>query len=748
MPISSGATGAKNYGLSVLGKPVDGAQPSNDNLLAIVPALPLLPAVPRPPRLFHRSATILGGNDNEYSAVALQTTTDGKVQASRSQKEKDRNPDRISLDRRGLSCVPVIAGEAKVRLISLQHNLITRLDNMTSVGVPHLVFLDLYDNQLDKISGIECLCNLRVLLLGKNRLKRIEGLHNQRRLEVLDVHGNQISVVSNLSSLEQLKVLNLAANQIRVISSTDLHGLASLQELNLRRNRISKLSGLDATPQLMKLFLSNNLLQTLEGIIQAVNLQEISIDGNPVSNSGDCAAFLVAMLPSLHLLSRVPITQEVRTAAAEWHQSHVGEKVILNARTNWQLLRSQSLVSSASASTNLSSSTTTTTQEPTNSTSESDCSSLKCDNFCDIKPLTNFNSTPRLSPELKSSEETEKEPIRLPALLDVANESSPSSVLSDSSSDSESSPVETTPNAHPLVRNIKNSVQKSASIRGKHKVMNHSQSRTREQGGDYLVEINGRFLNVYGQGAVRFIDRPWNPAKANDVVIVKFNYVNFNSLTPIFPRLKHRFPNVENFIFRETNIYCLGQLNALADVQGLTSLTIHPHGNSITLKPWRSYAVYRLSHWGLCCIDEKEVTEEEVAEANEEYSGLTELVLLSLPEELLSPLLNRLRLEVHSRVSAKQWLWAADPPLRGVVAKEALQWRHNTTLSQDETVWRHKGKQHLANLLDQTNAAVRKLSLLDQEWPTILRELIRDTLVDYSQLDSYMKKCMNDLKSK
>lgn len=91
--------------------------------------------------------------------------------------------------------------------------------------------------------------------------------------------------------------------------------------------------------------------------------------------------------------------------------------------------------------------------------------------------------------------------------------------------------------------------------------------REREQGGDYLIEICGRYLNVYGAGAVKFIDRQWNGTKAADVHTLKFSYVHFNAVVPVLARIKQRFPNAENFVFRETSISALGQLNALADVQ-------------------------------------------------------------------------------------------------------------------------------------------------------------------------------------
>jgi len=36
------------------------------------------------------------------------------------------------------------------------------------------------------------------------------------------------------------------------------------------------------------------------------------------------------------------------------------------------------------------------------------------------------------------------------------------------------------------------------------------------------VEIEGKCLNVYGQTAIKFLDRPWNPQKAAEVQTVKW----------------------------------------------------------------------------------------------------------------------------------------------------------------------------------------------------------------------------------
>ncbi|XP_054279143.1 uncharacterized protein LOC128997528 [Macrosteles quadrilineatus] len=1201
MPISSGGTHEKS---SNAGKPEGVSVPKTKKLLSVAPSvLPLLPAVPKPPKLHQRSNTTLSGG------VCGLT---GEVDI------KDNNKDRITLDRRGLTSLPVLAADAQVKLLSLQHNLITRLDNISTIGLSKLVFLDVYDNQLDRIAGLDSLPTLRVLLMGKNRIRRMEGLRNLMKLEVLDLHGNQISQVGGLSSLCELKVLNLAGNQIRSLGVADLQGLSSLQELNLRRNRLKRLQCFGETPQLQKLFLSNNEIQSIEdmsSVVKAAQIREVSVDGNPIALLGDCVSFLVSYLPNLELLSQVQVSDQVRKAALAWRAnkeqtsamfSHLSagitleeetkrEEVICNARTNWELLRSQTtkqLLSKHSSSlkdlrseniiapedqlplsaravhlperaearrityskkrtvsqqvteqvrkaamvwkanrektiereeaitnarekwetlkcsevaksqlssslrelrfeeiiplnqslplsgkavqlpqrakrnifskrknhsqvqeaeplppshtepveffrlppilapllqkgereagesvssvepvadSSLSSLPDESTSEsdtgkgeshcsrkeereagesvssaepvvdsslsslpdesesdtgkepvadsslsslPDESTSESDTgkgeshcsrkeerkageslssvepvvdsslSSLpdestsesdtgKGESHCSrkedreagesvssVEPVAD-SSLSSLPDESTSESDTGKgeshcsrkeerkageslssvEPVVDSSLSSLPDEStsesdtgkaeirrrerhgrvypvadsSLSSLPDESTSESDTGKAEirrrerhgrvypvadsslsslpdestsesdtgkggekgmgefiqwqTALSAHYLTRALvkvtlakvshtaaeirrrerhgrvypvadsslsslpdestsesdtgkgasSKKGSRSSSVSQRKQILTQrttgsrpkpkpppNPGKVREQGGDYLVEISGRYLNVYGQGALRFIDRPWNPVKAGDVTHVRFNYVNFNSLSCVLGRLKQRFPNAEHYSFRETNIHCMGQLNALADIQGLTSLTINEEGNPITGKEWRSYAIYRLSHWGLRVINDQEIKVEDISVATQEYNGLSELVLWSLPDSLLQPLLSRLRLETTQQ-SARHWLWAADPALRTVVAKEALQWRR-TNLSQEDMLWRHKGKNYLGTLLDQACSAIVKLRMLDQQWPTILRELVRDTLVDYSTLDAYMKQCMNNLK--
>ena len=85
----------------------------------------------------------------------------------RSPEERAANAERLNLDRRQLMVCPVLEGEERLRLLNLQHNSISRLQHLANLR--RLVFLDLYDNLVHEIAGLEGLVSLRVLMLGRNR---------------------------------------------------------------------------------------------------------------------------------------------------------------------------------------------------------------------------------------------------------------------------------------------------------------------------------------------------------------------------------------------------------------------------------------------------------------------------------------------------------------------------------------------------------------------------------------------------
>ena len=129
----------------------------------------------------------------------------------------------------------------------------------------------------------------------------------------------------------------------------------------------------------------------------------------------------------------------------------------------------------------------------------------------------------------------------------------------------------------------------------------------RKQGDNYVIEILENCLNVFGVEALGFIDYKWEEVENVDTVC--FQFIDFEKLVREFPKLKQKFPQITNFVFKETNMNHVGDVNALAIFPRVTSLNISTEGNGILKKPrWREYTIYRISNRGLQFLNEDQVS--------------------------------------------------------------------------------------------------------------------------------------------
>lgn len=101
----------------------------------------------------------------------------------------------------------------------------------------------------------------------------------------------------------------------------------------------------------------------MSSLAKALQIKELTIDGNPVTLNTDYISFLVSYLPNLQLLSTMQISEQIRRTAMAWRfskeQSNSAfldlstqvcmsvrrEEVISNAKINWEFLRSRTKIS-------------------------------------------------------------------------------------------------------------------------------------------------------------------------------------------------------------------------------------------------------------------------------------------------------------------------------------------------------------------------------------------------------------------
>ena len=195
---------------------------------------------------------------------------------------RNKNSEKLYLNKKDLPHIPLLEGEENLKLLSLETNIISKIDHLISLN--NLLFLNLYENKISDIENLQTVPKLKALMLGKNNINKIKNLQCLPDIEVLDLHSNKIKLIENLSCLKKLRILNLANNQLT--SFVELMNNKNLEDINLRKNLIVSIPNLALSfDKLRKLNLGKNMISKIEFILEFKKLkriEELFIEGNPV----------------------------------------------------------------------------------------------------------------------------------------------------------------------------------------------------------------------------------------------------------------------------------------------------------------------------------------------------------------------------------------------------------------------------------------------------------------------------------
>ncbi len=188
-----------------------------------------------------------------------------------------------------------------VTRLCLRQNSITEIESLSSLAAT-LTDLDLYDNLIAHIRGLEELTQLTNLDLSFNKIKHIKKISHLVNLTDLYFVQNKISTIEGLDGLTKLRNLELAANRIREIQNLEtltgleelwlgknkiseikgISTLTNLKILSIQSNRITAISGLSSLPQLEELYISHNALTSLSGLEANTSLRVLDISNNKI----------------------------------------------------------------------------------------------------------------------------------------------------------------------------------------------------------------------------------------------------------------------------------------------------------------------------------------------------------------------------------------------------------------------------------------------------------------------------------
>ncbi|XP_072167360.1 leucine-rich repeat-containing protein 49-like [Diadema setosum] len=628
----------------------------------------------------------------------------------RTPEERSLNPDRLNLDRRRLTVCPILEGEDHLRLLNFQHNGIRRIERLATLR--RLIFLDLYDNHIEAISGLETLRSLRVLMLGKNRIQKIENLQNLAKLDVLDLHGNRITKVENLDHLQELRVLNLAGNEICTVEN--LCGMDSLTELNLRRNKISSVTDVDTLPSLQRLFLSFNLITSFDDVAclsDSTSLTEVSLDGNPFCQDMSYKPTVIRNMNYLKQLDMKKITEEERKAAMAVIKKEEQKKRELNRIAVLREKRRLAIKNAARQ------------WEASKSTAMAKTSRLQPrpiygggERGGESDPTTPIDSRP-------GSSEAGSERVHSVDLLEDERNSSRPSTRSDSRTRKAPTPD--------LLANITDEVC-------------------------HLAELEGDTLHLYGPGSLEALDKNWGVQAAGSITTIAINFIDFNLIARHLHKIRIRFPNVSNINLGECNITNLVQLNALASLRRLESLTVSAEGNPITSYVlWKHYLLYRLAHLTVKKINGQPVLPTDQLRAEKYFGTLSKLTAEELSNSHLQVLLGDTRRRVsqpltEAELKAKRQLASDQPTTAENAGKAGLVYLPEESLSilqQERLSKTDMVSSYVQQLTTEAIEADRKMVRLAQVWSRIFITMVYKALLEMSDVESYQQRALKAFKN-
>ena len=180
----------------------------------------------------------------------------------------------------GIKSLDEIEGlfEAHISSLNLSDNELESLDGMEKL--PELIYLDLENNNIGEIRNLENVIHLVRLNLDSNQVKKIENVSNLPNLVKLRLNGNQISEIENLDSLKELGSLDLSYNNISEIKGLD--NLENLSMLYLWDNKIKKIQGFSTLKKLQEVHLGHNQIESISGIETIRYGAKVVLQANPI----------------------------------------------------------------------------------------------------------------------------------------------------------------------------------------------------------------------------------------------------------------------------------------------------------------------------------------------------------------------------------------------------------------------------------------------------------------------------------
>ena len=152
----------------------------------------------------------------------------------------------------------------------------------------NLLELNLSNNRLLGITGLEMFEGIQWLNISNNSLLDLEGLSKLKSLTTLYAQGNQLGRVEEYEDVNRNKIydfgepiIDQSGNGKRDTNPlTEIKSLPLLRHIYLYDNMIKDVGGFENLPNLKVLLLSGNLIESVEKLENLKSIERLSLNGN------------------------------------------------------------------------------------------------------------------------------------------------------------------------------------------------------------------------------------------------------------------------------------------------------------------------------------------------------------------------------------------------------------------------------------------------------------------------------------
>ena len=167
---------------------------------------------------------------------------------------RNLEPEYICLDGNNITDVNVASNWDNLISLSFSGNKIENIPDLSKLE--YIDTVNLSNNKIEEITGGSAV--LKELNIDNNNLNSLAGIEQYSNLEILSISNNKISFLNELESLENLENLNINKNQINDIGN--LANCFNIKYLYMDNNNISNLESLNNLNNMEKYSIYNQTI--------------------------------------------------------------------------------------------------------------------------------------------------------------------------------------------------------------------------------------------------------------------------------------------------------------------------------------------------------------------------------------------------------------------------------------------------------------------------------------------------------